>query len=481
VSVSQLDYPAPYLLIDGEKWPAAGRETREVMNPASGQVIAELPLASGDDLDRALEAARRSSSAWRATPASERGRILKEAARLLLQRSEAIARIATIEEGKSIHETRIEAKVAANSLEWFGEEARRAYGRVLQPAAPGNRALVVKEPVGVVAAFAPWNFPIVNPARKLGAALAAGCPCILKPAEEAPASALAVAQTLLDAGVPPGVLAVVFGHPAQVSEHLLASEIVRKISFTGSIPVGQRLLELAAKGMKRTTMELGGHAPVVIFDDADLDRALELTVAGKFRNAGQVCVAPTRFVVQNNIHDRFVKGFVERTRAIPVGDGLDERNRMGPLAHARRPEAIARLIHDARAKGAVLREGGETLDRPGLFWKPTVLTDVPLSARLMNEEPFGPIATFTRFGTLEESIQEANRLPFGLAAYVFTQSLRTATAVGDAIEAGMIGINTTTISVPESPFGGVKHSGHGSEMGIEGLEAHLTTKFINQV
>lgn len=481
MSAALLDYPAPYLLIDGEQLSAVGRETREVLNPASGQVIGTLPMASRDDLDRALAAARRAAPVWRATPASERGRILKQAARLLLQRSAAIARIATIEEGKSIHEARMEVTMAANTLEWFGEEARRAYGRVLQPATAGNRALVIKEPVGVVAAFAPWNFPIANPARKLGTALAAGCPCILKPAEEAPASALAVAQSLVEAGVPPGVMAIVFGPPAQVSEHLLASEIVRKISFTGSVPVGQRLIELAAKGMKRTTMELGGHAPVVIFNDADLERALELTVASKFRNAGQVCVAPTRFIVQNEIHDRFVNGFVERTHAIPVGDGLDEGNRMGPLAHGRRPEAIARLVEDAKAKGAVLREGGEGLDHPGFFWKPTVLTEVPPSARLMNEEPFGPVATFTRFGTLEASIQEANRLPFGLAAYVFTQSLRTATAMGDSVEAGMIGINTTAISVPESPFGGVKHSGHGSENGIEGLEACLTTKFINQV
>ena len=475
------DYSAPYLLIDGERLSGGGRDAQDVVNPATGECIASLPLASDDDLDRALEAARRVAPEWRLTGATARGRMLKRAAALLRERCEAIARIATIEEGKSIHETRIEVGMAADTLEWFGEEGRRAYGRVLQPAGPGNRAMVVKEPVGVVAAFAPWNFPIANPARKLAPALAAGCPCIMKPPEEAPGSALAVAQALVDAGVPRGVLSIVFGHPSHVSEYLLASDIVRKLSFTGSVPVGQQLLALAAKGLKRTTMELGGHAPVIVFDDADLERALDLTVASKFRNAGQVCVAPTRFVVQNGIHDRFVAGFLQRTRALSVGNGLDERNRMGPLAHRRRPEAVAGLIADAKAQGATLSEGGERMEGPGLFFRPTVLTDVPLSARLMNEEPFGPIATITRFGTLEEAIQEANRLPYGLAAYVFTQNLRTATLMGDAIEAGMIGINTTAISVPESPFGGVKHSGHGAENGIEGLEAYLTTKFINQV
>lgn len=469
------------LLIDGEKLSEDGRLGEDVINPANEFVLGRLPHASTQDLTRALEAARRAATTWRLTSATARGRILKHAAELLRVRVEQIAYAATLEQGKCLAETRLEVGMAADTLEWFGEEGRRAYGRVLQSSSAGNRALVVKEPVGVVAAFAPWNFPIANPARKLGAALAAGCPCILKPAEEAPASALAVAWALLDAGLPPGVMAVIFGRPAEVSRHLLASNVVRKVSFTGSIPVGRHLLTLATQNLQRTTMELGGHAPVIVFDDADLDRALDLTVASKFRNAGQVCVAPTRFIVQDSIYERFVGGFLERARLLPVGDGLDERNRMGPLTHPRRLEAMSSFVSDATSHGARLLAGGQRLGRKGYFFAPTLLSDVPLSARIMNEEPFGPIAAFTRFRTLEDAIVEANRLPFALASYVFTQSLHTATRMGEAIEAGMVGINTTAISLPESPFGGIKHSGHGSENGVEGLEAYLTTKFINQM
>jgi succinate-semialdehyde dehydrogenase / glutarate-semialdehyde dehydrogenase len=343
------------------------------------------------------------------------------------------------------------------------------------------RMTVLKEPVGPVAAFAPWNFPIGNPARKIGAALGAGCPCILKPAEETPASALEVARALEDAGLPKGVLSVVFGIPAEVSQHLLASPIIRAISFTGSVPVGKQLMKLAAEGMKRTTMELGGHAPVIVFDDVDVNQVLDLAVGAKYRNAGQVCVSPTRFYVHKAIYCRFVEGFAERAQALRVGDGLADGVQMGPLAHPRRMAAMESLLGDARTSGARFLAGGARVkEGHGYFWQPTVLADVPRTARIMNEEPFGPVALINPFGTFEEVIAEANRLPYGLAAYAFSKSARTVNLLGEQIEAGMIGINSFQISVPESPFGGIKESGHGSEEGVEGLEACLVTKFVTE-
>jgi succinate-semialdehyde dehydrogenase/glutarate-semialdehyde dehydrogenase len=340
--------------------------------------------------------------------------------------------------------------------------------------------MVVKEPVGPVAAFAPWNFPLGNPARKFGAALGAGCSCILKPAEEAPASALNILQALLDSGLPPNVASVVFGVPDEVSRHLLGSPIIRKISFTGSVPVGKHLMKLAADGMKRTTMELGGHAPVLVFDDVDVDKVLDVMVPHKFRNAGQVCVSPTRFYVQEKIYDRFVSGFTDRAAAFPVGDGLDPASRMGPMANPRRLDAMEALLADAVQHGAKIRTGGKRRGNEGFFWEPTVVSDAPLSARIMNDEPFGPIALMTPFGTFDEAIEQANRLPYGLASYAWTNDARRVNRLGDSIEAGMVGINTVGIGAADSPFGGVKESGHGSEDGPEGLDACLVTKAIHQ-
>lgn len=475
-----MSYPASLqLFIDGEWLSAAERKTQPVINPATEEIIGELPHAAVADLDRALAAAERGFAVWRATAPHERGKILKRAADLLRERQADIARNATIESGKPIVETRIELGMAADTLEWYAEEGRRAYGRVLPQRAPGMRLTVLKEPIGPVAAFAPWNFPLGNPARKLGAALGAGCSVIMKPAEETPASGLAVARALVDAGLPNGVLGIVFGVPAEVSSHLLASPVIRKISFTGSTQVGKHLVKLAAEGMKRTTMELGGHAPVIVFDDIDVDHVLDLSVAAKFRNAGQVCVSPTRFYVHERIYDSFVAGFAKRATALPVGNGLVETNRMGPLISARRLSAIQALIEDARQQGAVVRSGGERLRSPGYFWAPTVLSDVPDTARIMNEEPFGPVAAIEPFRTYEEVIRAANRLPYGLAAFAFTHSARHVNLLGEQLEAGMVGINSYLISVPESPFGGMKESGHGSEMGMEGLDACLVTKFVS--
>jgi len=344
----------------------------------------------------------------------------------------------------------------------------------------GSRSLVVKEPVGPVAAFAPWNFPLGNPGRKLGAPIAAGCSVILKPAEEAPASALAVLQALLDAGLPGDVAQVVFGVPDEVSRHLLASPIIRKLSFTGSTVVGKHLLRLAADTVKRTTMELGGHAPVLVFDDADLDRALDMLAASKSRNAGQVCVSPTRFYVQDAVHDRFVAGMSTRFAALKVGDGLEDGVGMGPMANPRRPAAVEALVSDAVARGARVAAGGHRIDSQGFFFAPTVLTDVSNEARIMNEEPFGPVAVVSRFSTFDEVIEQANRLPYGLAAYAFTRDAERVMRVGSALESGMVAINTTMIGAADAPFGGVKESGHGSEDGPEGVEACLVTKTIHQ-
>jgi len=468
------------LLIGGKWLGQEGRKTSPVVNPATEEVIGQVPHALRADLDTALAVAQQGFKTWRTIFPEERGRILKRAAELLRERKEDIARLATTESGKVIHETRIEVMMSANIFEWYAEEGRRAYGRVLPQRTPGTRMTVVKEPVGPVAAFAPWNFPLGNPARKIGAALGAGCSVILKPAEETPGSGLAVAKCLIDAGLPPDVLSIVYGVPAEISSHLLASPVIRAISFTGSIPVGKHLMKLAADGMKRTTMELGGHAPVVVFDDVDLDKVLDLSATAKYRNAGQVCVSPTRYYVHERVYRPFVEGFGKRAQSWPVGNGLEEKNKMGPLVHARRLAAIEAFVEDAKQHGAKVEAGGRRLMSPGYFYAPTVLSDVPNSARIMNEEPFGPVAVINPFSSFDSVIEQANRLPYGLAAFAFTSSSRTVKLLGEQLEAGMVGINTYQISIPESPFGGVKESGHGSEEGVEGLEACLVTKFISE-
>jgi len=475
-----MDYSDLHLLIDGQRLRGEGRRTLPVINPATEEVLGELPLASPADLDRALEAAQRSWPVWRALGPQQRGRILRKAADLLRERVEPIARLATIEEGKALAEARVELNVSADIMEWYAEEGRRAYGRVLPQRTAGMRMTVVKEPVGPVAGFAPWNFPLGNPTRKLAAALAAGCSVIVKPAEEAPGCALAIAQALVDAGVPAGVLAVVFGVPAEVSRHLITSPVIRAVHFTGSIPVGKQLTALAAAGMKRTTMELGGHAPVLVFDDVDVDAVLDMSATAKFRNAGQVCVSPTRFFVHEAIYERFARGFAERAKSMTVGNGLDNGVRMGPLAHDRRRPAVAALIDEAVTSGARALAGGHALPGKGYFYAPTVLADVPDTARIMNEEPFGPVAVLQPFREFDEVIRQANRLPYGLAAYAFTQNARRVNLLGEQIESGMLGINSFTIAAPEAPFGGVKESGHGSEEGIEGLDSCLVTKFITE-
>lgn len=479
VAEAAAPYPPLTLHIAGRVVGAEERDTSIVVNPADERALTALPHATAADLTEALEASVRGFTRWRATPPAIRGQILHRAAALVRERSEILAQWAALEMGKPLLEARIEAELAAATLEWYAEEARRAYGRVI-PKGPGMRTLVTREPVGPVAAFSPWNFPLVIPARKMGGALAAGCSIIIKPAEESPASALGLAAALYEAGVPGEALQVVFGTPPDISSTLLRSALIRKLSFTGSARVGRELAKLAAERSIRTTLELGGHAPILVFDDADLGTALDLTVAGKYRNAGQVCVSPTRFYVQEALYERFVKDYAERARALSVGNPLDANTRMGPLAHGRRPQAVGALVEEALMRGAGAVTGGAPIEGPGLFWQPTVLRDVPSEARIMNEEPFGPVATMTPFARFEDALLEANRLPYGLAAYAFTRSAARSAAVSEALEAGMVGINTLGINAVEAPFGGVKGSGHGSEGGTEGLDAYLVTKQVSE-
>lgn len=471
--------PSLQLHIDGEWIDVEGRDVHHVVNPATGKTISDLPKASKADLDRALDAADRSFPIWRDTPVAARAAILHKAADLMRERAPEIGRMMTAEQGKPVGQATGEVTASAAMFDVMAEEAKRCYGRVLvRPT--GQNSFVKYQPVGPVAAFSPWNFPVYTPARKLAPALAAGCSIILKPAEETPASPIEVIRCLLDAGLPAGTAQVVFGDPSEVSSHLIASDIIRKISFTGSVPVGRHLMKLATENMQRTTMELGGHAPVLVFDDCDMDMALDLLAMQKYRNAGQVCVSPTRFYVQSGIYEKFANEFTKRTEKVQVGDGFGDNIDMGPLANPRRPEAMEQLIGDAKAKGATVRLGGEAMDSDGYFYRPTVLTDVPLQADIMSNEPFGPVAAMRPFDTLDEAIEQANRLPLGLAAYAFTNSLRTANIVGDMVEAGMVAINNLTVSPGDAPFGGVKQSGHGSEDGPDGLKAYMVTKAIHQ-
>ena len=473
------EYPSLHMIIDGERIAGGGRRTHAVVNPATGETIGELPLADAADLDRALDVAAEGFRIWRDSTPHQRAAVLQGAARLMVERQEDLARIATLEEGKTLPEARIEVMMNVGLFNFYAGEVFRLYGRSLvRPT--GMRSTIVHEPVGPVAAFAPWNFPLGNPGRKLGAPIAAGCSVILKAAEETPASALGVLQCLLDAGLPRQVAQAVFGVPDEVSRHLLGSPIIRKLSFTGSTVIGKHLARLCIDDMKRTTMELGGHGPVLVFADADIDKALDTVVAHKFRNAGQVCVSPTRFIVEESVFERFRAGFVERTAKVRVGNGLEEGVQMGPMANARRPEAMERLIGDAVAHGATLDTGGERIGNAGFFFAPTVLSRVPQAAAIMNEEPFGPVAILNPFADEAAMIAEANRLPYGLAAYAWTEDNRRAQRLAREVETGMLGINTTMIGGADSPFGGVKWSGHGHEDGPEGLMACLVTKAVHE-
>jgi succinate-semialdehyde dehydrogenase / glutarate-semialdehyde dehydrogenase len=468
------------LFIDGQWGKAAGGRTLPIVNPASGEAIGTVPHADKSDLDRALEAADKGFRAWRKVSAFERSKIMRKAANLLRERADAIAPLMTMEQGKPLPEAKGETLAGADVIDWFAEEARRTYGRVIPARVEGVYQLVVKEPVGPVAAFTPWNFPINQVVRKLSCALAAGCSIIVKAPEETPASPAELIRCFADAGVPAGVINLVYGVPSEISEYLIPHPVIRKVSFTGSTAVGKQLAALAGAHMKRVTMELGGHAPSIVFDDADVDLASKLLSTNKLRNAGQVCVSPTRLLVQENIYDRFVGQFTAAVKAAQIGDGLQSGTQMGPMANPRRIAAMETFIGDAVQKGATLKTGGNRIGNKGNFFEPTVLTDVPKDARIMNEEPFGPVAVINTFKTFDDVVEEANRLPYGLAAYAYTRSAKTANAIAAAVETGMISINHHGLALPEVPFGGVKDSGYGSEGGTEALEAYLNTKFVSQ-
>ena len=473
-------YPNLELYIDGQWLNGDGRAGEDVINPATEKPLARLPHAGTADLDRALDAAKKGFAVWRATSPYERAKIMRKAADLMRERHDAISKTLVQEQGKAYPEARAEVRTSADIIEWYAEEGRRAYGRIVPGPGKGLRQIVVQEPVGIVAAFTPWNFPTLTPARKIGGALAAGCSLILKASEETPGACLEMVRCFADAGLPAGVLNLVFGVPANISEHLIAKQDVRKISFTGSIPVGKHLAGLAAKGMKRATMELGGHSPVVVFADADPEKSADTIAAYKYRNAGQVCISPTRFYVQEPVYNRFLARFSEYAKSLKLGDGLEKGVTMGPLANARRIDAMDKFVNDAKDRGGKIVTGGTRRGNQGYFYAPTVITDLPDDSMLMTQEPFGPLAPVVTFKTFDEVVERANSLPFGLAAYAFTGSAQTANLIGDALQSGMVGVNSINISTPETPFGGVKESGYGSEGGIEGLQAYLNTKFISQ-
>lgn len=473
-------YTDTQLYINGAWCNAASGRTLPVVNPATHQQIGLVAHAERHDLDRALEAAASGFKAWRKVSAFERSKILRKAANLFRERVDTVATLMTLEQGKPLPEAKLEVLAGADIIDWFAEEGRRAYGRVIPARAEGVYQLVVKEPVGPVAAFTPWNFPINQAVRKLSAALSTGCSIILKAPEETPASPAALVRAFADAGVPAGVINLVYGNPAEISGYLIPHPVIRKMSFTGSTVVGKQLAAMAGAHMKRATMELGGHAPVIIFDDADIDAAAKTMTFMKYRNAGQVCVSPTRFLVQEGVYNRFVEKFVEGTKAIKVGDGFDPDTKMATLANPRRSSAMVANVEDAKKRGGKVQTGGYPIGEKGNFFEPTVITELSGDAVAMNTEPFGPLAIINPFKSFDDAVTEANRLPYGLAAYAWTRSAKTATAIAAQVETGMMTINHLGFALPEVPFGGVKDSGYGSEGGSEALEPYLVSKFVTQ-
>jgi succinate-semialdehyde dehydrogenase/glutarate-semialdehyde dehydrogenase len=474
-------YPKLTLYIDGQFIEAGDRKVQDVVNPANCAVLGQLPHATEHDLEQALQAAHKAFQSWKKSSPMERSAILRKVAQLTRDRAADISRAMTLDQGKPLAESMGEVISCADHADWHAEECRRIYGRVITPRSPDVRQFVLREPIGVCVAFTPWNFPYNQAIRKVAAAIGAGCTMVLKGPEDSPSAVMAIAQMFHDAGLPPGVLNLVWGDPPKVSDYLIRSPLSRKVSFTGSVPVGKQLAALAGAHMKRVTMELGGHSPVLVFDDADIDRAATMLAKFKIRNAGQVCVSPTRFYVQKKAYDKFLAKFTEVLSAVKVGDGLVEGTEMGPLAHERRVPALSRFVEDARERGAKVVLGGDPLSGTGFFFPPTVITDLPEDSMLMTQEPFGPIAPVVPFNDADEVISRANSLPFGLSSYVFTNSLQTATKVSNGLEAGMVNINHFGSALPETPFGGIKESGIGSEGGSETFDGYLVTKFVTHV
>lgn len=465
--------------IDGE-WRRGAGGSRPVINPGNGLVIGTLPLVSEHDLQDAVDAAVKGFKVWSQISAAKRAQILERAAYLMRERVQSIATLMSLEHGKLFADSIQEVESSADIVKWLAEEGRRNYGRIVPGPLVNSRQLVMKVPVGPAAIFTPWNFPVRIPARTVAAALAAGCSVILKAAEETPGCTVEMIRCFADAGVPPGVVNLVFGEPADVSKYLIDSPQIQAVSFTGSVAVGKQLMKCAADSMKKLNMELGGHAPVIVCDDAPVEKIATMLANAKFRQAGQACISPTRFYIQRNVYDRFVTHFVSVVKTLKIGTAFEEGVQGSPMANERRLDASEAMVKDAVQHGAELLVGGHRVDRPGYFYAPTVLSNVPESALIMNAEPFAPIVPFAPFDTIEEVLERANRLEFGLAAYAFTTSDARALQLSNGIEAGMVGINSMLVSGPEVPFGGVKQSGIGSENGIEGVQAYLVTKFIQQ-
>ena len=473
-----MTYPNVQLLINNEWRAARGGATLPVHNPADGSTIGTVAKASTADLDDALAAAAKGFEVWKNTPAVERAKVMRSAAALLRERTDDIATLMTMEQGKPLAEAKIEIGMSCDIIEWFAEESRRVYGRIVSPRSMAQQQMVLKEPVGPVAAFTPWNFPINQVVRKLSAALATGCSMIVKAAEETPASPAELIRAFVDAGLPAGVVGLVYGDPAEISNYLIPHPVIRKITFTGSTPVGKMLASLAGKHMKRLTMELGGHAPVIVAADANIAHAVKVIAGAKFRNAGQVCISPTRFLVEEAAREEFVAGLVKYSQGLKVGSGLEAGIQMGPLANPRRVTAMQEITEDAVKRGATLATGGERIGSSGNFFQPTVLLDPPLDSSVFNNEPFGPMAAVRSVKNLDEAIAEANRLPFGLSAYAFTSSVKNAHQLSVQVQTGMLWINQQAAPWAELPFGGIKDSGYGSEGGPEALEAYLNTKTV---
>jgi succinate-semialdehyde dehydrogenase/glutarate-semialdehyde dehydrogenase len=474
-----MSYPNTQLFIDGQWQDSADGRTLAVINPATGQEIGRVSHAGRADLDKALVATAKGFAVWRDLAPVERARIMRRAAALMRERAEGIAQLLTMEQGKPLAEAKGEALAAADIIEWFADEGLRVYGRIVPSRGnPALRQMVLKDPVGPVAAFTPWNFPINQVVRKVSAALATGCSMLIKGPEETPASPAELVRAFQDAGLPEGVLGLVYGNPAEISSYLVAHPVIRKLTFTGSTPVGKQLAALAGQHMKRVTMELGGHAPVIVCDDADIALAVKSAGAAKFRNAGQVCISPTRFLVHQSVHQEFAAALAAHAKGLQVGDGLTAGTQMGPLANPRRLAAMQDLTRDAIEPGATVLAGGHRIGDTGNFWQPTVLDNVPPQARVFNDEPFGPVAAIQRFERIEDAIAEANRLAYGLAGYAFTRSLRNADLLARRVEVGMLWVNTPAAALAEMPFGGIKDSGYGSEGGPEALDAYLNVRSV---
>lgn len=479
VGLECLVYQDVLLHIDGQWRAGSSRLSEAVVNPANGEEIGKVAVATVEDLEEAAQSSHKGFTTWKRMSAFDRSQKLRRAADLLRERVEQIAEILTLEQGKPLAEARAEVRGSAEVLEWFAEEGRRAYGRIIPSRSGKLNQSVIREPLGPVIAFTPWNFPINQAVRKVGAALAAGCSIILKAPSETPGAPAELVRALADAGLPDGVITLVCGDPEQISSYLIPHPLIAKLSYTGSTRVGKLLAALAGQHMKRATMELGGHAPAIVFNDADVTSAVKRISAAKFMNAGQVCIAPTRIFVQDGVYDEFTSKAGKFAEAITVGDGRQAGVTMGPLAHANRVKAMEDLVEDAVANGARVETGGRRVGNSGFFFAPTLLADLPDSAKAMNEEPFGPIMLVNRFASNDEAMAAANRLSYGLAAYAFTRDVATSAWVASELAAGMVALNHTGLGLPETPFGGIKDSGYGSEGGSEALDSYLTPKLIS--